>query len=937
MNDAPQGGPALPDDLPVQQPGTGKRISLIWAVPILALVIAMVATWQNYASRGPLIRVWFEDAAGIRADETELRFRDIPVGLVESVEFSGDLRKVIVSIRVDKMVAGNIDRDARFWVVRPEVTTQGVRGLDTVLSGVYIQGAWDETPGGQIHDFDGLDEEPLLRADQKGTLLRLYSDTSLPAANTPIIYKGLEVGRLGQGKMSADGDRVETEAVILSPYDQLVSSSTRFWNVSGFSFTLDSGGARLDFTSIASLVAGGVTFDTLGSGGVALEKDQAFELHPDEDTAREDFLLNGVGTSVDLSMIFPENPPGLTEGAPVEMGGLKIGEVIDIDGNIDPDRFGDARVRLRAIVRINPGRLGLGDDAGAEELLDYFDLRVADGLRARLTNASILTGGLKIELVEIEGATDGSIDRTAEPDPEMPTAGSDITDMSATAQGLLARASELPIEDLMASTIGFLNAARELLGNDELQAAPAELRAALAAIRGVATSEAIQGLPDQVTGVTDDIRGVIGRVDTLLAQLDEEQAVTRLVAAIESLTNTADTLPGLVDDARGLLQDARDLPLQDLTGRASDLLASAEAILDQDSTRAIPADITAALDELRETLASVRAVTAGEEVQSLTTELADASARLNAILARIEDEDMVGNVSATLGSIDAAASSLPPLTEDARALIAQAQALPLDELSAQISDLIGAAQEIIDQGSARALPSEITAALGEMRDTLAAVRGLAEGEDIQAIPARVVALTDRLSQATEMVNGFLTTFETDGTADKITAAIDDVARTADGLPGLVDQAQGILTDAEGLPLDDLATRASTLLDAAEKILNQDSARDLPAELNGTLTSLRATLDEFRAGGVVENTNAALASARQAAEAVAEASAALPELSRRFGQLANQATTTLAGYDRTSEFSRDLVAAIRQVSAAADSIYRLSRQIERNPNSLIFGK
>ncbi|WP_428926268.1 MlaD family protein [Marinibacterium sp. SX1] len=940
MTDTPNSAPH-PDDLPVEDGKPRRQVSLVWAVPVVALVIALGATWQNFSQRGPLIRVWFTDAAGIRADETELRFRDIPVGIVESVGFSDDLKKVVAEIRVHKDVAHRIDADARFWVVRPQVTAQGVRGLDTVLSGVYIQGAWDNHPGPHVDDFEGLDEEPLLKAGESGTMFTIYSDTTLPSSETPIFYKGIEVGRMDGGKISGDGMRVEAQAVILDPYQKLVTSSSRFWNVSGFSFTLNPGGASLDFTSIASLVAGGVTFDTLASGGEELRAGMDFELHPDAESAREDFYLDGQGNSVELMMIFDENPPGLAAGAAVEMGGLKIGEVQAISGMVDVERFGDPDVRLVATLKVNPGRLGLEDDGdvepGQEDLLDYLDLRIAAGMRARLTNASILTGGLKIEMVDVPGESGGSVDRTAQPFPAVPTAPSNITDVTTTAQGLLQRASELPIEDLMASAVGFLNSARELVGSEELQAAPGELRAALAAIRDVATSDAIQGLPGQVTAVADDIRGVIGRVDTLLAQLDEEQATEKLVAAIESVTRTADSLPDLVGDARGLLEDARALPLQDLADRAGALLASAEAVLDQDSTRAIPAEVNAALEDLRDTLASVRAITAGEEVQRLSTELADASARLNAILTRIEDDDVVGSVTATLGSIDDAAASLPPLTEDARALIAQARALPLDELTTQVSDLLTAAQQIIDQGAARAIPSEITAALGEMRDTLVAVRGLAEGDDLQSIPTRVVELTAQLSQATERVNGFLATFDADGTADKITAAIDDLATAADSLPGLADQARALLDEARGLPLNDLAARASELLDAAERILDQPSARDLPAELNGTLASLRITLDEFRAGGVVENTNATLASARQAAEAVARASETLPELSDRLGRLAAQASTTLAGYDRTSEFSRDMLVAIRQVSAAAESIYRLSRQLERNPNSLIFGR
>ena len=54
---------------------------------------------------------------------------------------------------------------------------------------------------------------------------------------------------------------------------------------------------------------------------------------------------------------------------------------------------------------------------------------------------------------------------------------------------------------------------------------------------------------------------------------------------------------------------------------------------------------------------------------------------------------------------------------DFDALIAKAQELPLDELSAQISGLIDAAQQILDQDATRAIPADVTAALDQMRQT----------------------------------------------------------------------------------------------------------------------------------------------------------------------------------------------------------------------------
>ena len=54
-------------------------VSVIWAVPIIALLVTMALAWNAYAGRGTLVSVAFNDATGITPGETELRFREIPV------------------------------------------------------------------------------------------------------------------------------------------------------------------------------------------------------------------------------------------------------------------------------------------------------------------------------------------------------------------------------------------------------------------------------------------------------------------------------------------------------------------------------------------------------------------------------------------------------------------------------------------------------------------------------------------------------------------------------------------------------------------------------------------------------------------------------------------------------------------------------------------
>ncbi|MFW2543609.1 MlaD family protein [Primorskyibacter sp. 2E107] len=802
-----------PADVPIEPPKTGPRFSLVWLIPILALVVALGVALQNWNERGPLIEVRFVNADGVHAGETELRYRDIAVGLVEAVGFSDNLEEVIVSIRLDKSVAPYVDAASRFWVVRPEVTAQGVSGLDTVLSGVYIEGAWDGTAGQAQDRFEGSPKAPMLALGEKGTTFTLRSDERLPSENTPILYRGVQVGRLGATEVSPDGLAVEAQVVILEPYDALVTENTRFWDISGFSFSLDAGGARLQFNSLASLISGGVTFATLGSGGTQIADGAEFELHPDEETAREDYFLEGDGGSVDLMMVFDENLAGLSAGAPVQLGGLRMGEVITISGLVDAARFGDDKVRLVATVRLNPGRIGL-EDSTEEGFLDYLETRVRRGLRAQLTNASLLTGGLKIDLVDLPDAPDAELMRDAEPYPLIPTTESKVANVAASAQGLLSRVDALPVEELLDNAVNFLADARGLLNSDGIQEAPEELRATLAAIRSVAESDEVASLPAQ-----------IGQV---------------------------------------------------------------------------------------------------------ATGLEEASATLNTLLGDVQDRAIVAAVSDLIANIDETAQTLPGLSEQTSAVLGKAEALPLSDLSAQLSEMLGSADALVSNPDLNAMPADLRAAI-------ASVNGIVGSAEIAALPGQIGDLARGLQQASDRLNGLLTQVDEERIIAQVSGAVSKIDAAAGDLPELSQQAKNILSDVEDLSLQTLTDRAAELMDTAEALIAQDSTKQLPGELNATLAELRSTLEDVQQGGLVENANATLVSARSAAEALAQASGSLPALADRIARVAAQAGVTLGDYSRGSDFGREMSAAIREIESAAQSIDRLARQIARNPNSLLTGR
>ncbi|MGD9295094.1 MAG: MlaD family protein, partial [Roseobacter sp.] len=324
-----------------QKPGPFTNLSIVWVFPFLALAIALIFAWQSYNDRGPVISIEFENGAGILPKQTELRFRDVKVGVVEDLSFSDDLSSVVVAVRVGKDIAPFIDAGATFWIVRPELSTSGVSGLDTVLTGVFIEGSWDSQIGPARDSFRGLDSAPLYQPDSGGLQIALRSiPGGTLSADTPILFRGIEIGRVGPARISPEGNFAIAEAVIYEPHGNLVTPATRFWDTSGFSVSIGASGAQINYSSIASLLAGGITFDTFVSGGAQVADGTVFEVYASEEDARNSVFSASDVDTLELRAVFEDNISGLAIGAPVEFGGVRIGSVSSVSGIVDLDAFG---------------------------------------------------------------------------------------------------------------------------------------------------------------------------------------------------------------------------------------------------------------------------------------------------------------------------------------------------------------------------------------------------------------------------------------------------------------------------------------------------------------------------------------------------------------------------------------------------------------------
>ena len=643
-----------------------RRISLVWLMPLLALLVAGWVVWSNYQDRGPLITIAFQSASGIRAGATEVRIRDLRVGVVEEVGFADGMASVEALVRIDKNVAQYIDEDAEFWLVEPQVTARGVTGIGTLLSGVYIAASWNGEVGTPVSSFTALETPPLATPGESGTrvVLRTRAGGQL-AAGAPVLARGIEVGRIGQPVLSASGTTVTMDAFIAATYDRRLTTNARFWDASGLSVNVGAEGLAVKVNSLAALLEGGVTFGTPVTGGERVEDGHVFDVFATEAIARADAFEANSLQDIKVSLLLDSDVNGLGVGTVVRFRGVKVGEVQDVVG-IAPPEGSDEPVKLRIDANLSPTRLGFPSNLRPESVREAFATRVANGLRLRVASEGLFGQTVILELAEIPTAEPAEIVDAAGGRMQLPTVEAATSKSSSGVDGLVERVSNLPIEDLMGAATGALSGVTQLAATaesvlasegvskipktvdetlSEVRSLVAEIRndGAVAGLIGSAAStlESVNKLTGSAEGVLQTANGVLGTAQGVLGA----EGMDRIPQSVEqTLVELRKLLADIGADGKaGALVSAATTALESVTA----LTGSAQTVLGADGMDKLPETMNATLAEVRTLVADLRE---GGAVENLNAALKSA-------------DEALKNANSTLKSVDDAASTLPELAK----------------------------------------------------------------------------------------------------------------------------------------------------------------------------------------------------------------------------------------------------------------------------------
>lgn len=429
-------------DLPESNIQPRSKFSIVWLVPLVAVVIGGWIGFKAWSEMGPTITITFKTADGLEAGKTKIKYKNVEIGKVTNIRVNHKTEDVKVTAEMVKDIKSFLTDQTEFWVVRARIDASGVSDLGTLLSGAYI-GIGPSSEGKKKRKFKGLEVPPAITGNIPGKHFVLHTkNLGSIERDAPIYFRKFNVGLVEDVKLDENGESITIRVFINAPYDKWVNNTTKFWNASGIDFSMSADGVKVDTESLVSILIGGIAFESskLSADITPAKNNSTFKLFAN----REDSLKTDYDIGFEYVLNFSESVRGLTVGAPVDFRGIQIGEVTDIRLTYDTTQ---KKVSVPVSITIDYGRVLLkGTGHGLNSLeakhRSRADFLIKQGLRAQLQTGSLLTGQLFVSVDFFPDASPFTIDWNAKT-PEFPSIPGTLGDIKANITGILKKADTM--------------------------------------------------------------------------------------------------------------------------------------------------------------------------------------------------------------------------------------------------------------------------------------------------------------------------------------------------------------------------------------------------------------------------------------------------------------------------------------------------------------
>ena len=495
-----------------------RRFSVMWLIPLVAIAIGGWLAWDTVSKEGPTITLSFETAEGLQAGQSQLKFKEIVLGTVKSLDLTADHAHVLVKIATTRQAEPLLTDTTTFWVVTPRLFAGNLSGLGTLLSGAYVGMLPGETAGKPKREFVGREDPPVLETNVPGhTFLLKSRRLGSISIGSPVFYRDLDVGTVLGWDIADMAASVTIHAFVRAPYDSYVHDETRFWDASGVALKLGGTGVDIQVESLRAVLLGGIAFETPDGPvhSAISSEDHLFPLFMDRDTAD----AASYSRQIQLVSYFPGSVKGLAAGSEVTVHGLMIGHVSDVRLGYDP--------AANAVVapvhyEIQPERIvGIGKQVYKTQA-EAVDALVKHGLRATLQSANLITGQQVVALDFVPDAPPASVTMEGTTFVLPTTDSGGFSGLQASATELLSKVNTIPFDQIGKSLNGILSAVDTVANGGQMRQSLTELAVVVTRVKDLAdhldsgVSPALKQLPN----IADGLQKTLTNTNLLVKSLD---------------------------------------------------------------------------------------------------------------------------------------------------------------------------------------------------------------------------------------------------------------------------------------------------------------------------------------------------------------------------------------------------------------------------------
>ena len=517
----------------IEESNTFNLFTSIWIVPFIALMIAGWLAYQYFDDLGPEIEIVFPKNEGLVAGQSQVKFRNVPIGKVTKIYITQDTEGVIVKVRMNSKAAKPyLTEKARFWIVKPEVGFSGVSGLDTLISGTYIN-IYSKKGGTFRERHIGLTQP--YQDTSKGKYFHLISeDGKNLSVGMPVFYKNIKVGEVAYKYLSLDNQHVEVIIFVDNAYASYINSDSKFWRKNSMTVDFTRGKLDVDIAPLNFLLTGGIVFSsTRKKPTETLDNDHIFTLHKSKTEAENDTVSSGLKQNKQFLLKTKQSISRLSQDSVVRFDGFDIGKVLRIVLSYNPKNH---QMDGEVLIEVDMSVFRDEHDHNRTGEENFYDA-VEEGLRAKIATLDPITGSQYIDLTFKHTDTAGTIIQ-GDTYPMLPVASQSESTIMDLVTNILDKLNRLPLDDLLSSLEEVIVEAKSPVENANVLLS--ELRNVVEDIKHLTSKKSFEVLPDELSKVLKSMDKTLKDTSKVVKGYDSNSLVKeQLTQTLKILTKTS--------------------------------------------------------------------------------------------------------------------------------------------------------------------------------------------------------------------------------------------------------------------------------------------------------------------------------------------------------------------------------------------------------------